>query len=54
VKYGEKEVLGVGEKWCLCKGQFTVASQQNIINHISLFWDKPISWLCVGDTLSER
>lgn len=38
----------------VCKDQFTVAFQQNIINHISLFWGKPTFWLCVGDILSER
>ena len=36
------------------KDQFTVASEQNIVNHISLFWDKPISWLCVADMLKGK
>lgn len=39
---------------CACRDQFPVVSQQNIANHFSLLWDKPISQQRIGDILSEK
>jgi hypothetical protein len=39
---------------CGYRDQFPVASQQNITNHFSLLWDKPISQQCIGDICSEK
>jgi len=39
---------------CLHADRFSTASQQNISNHFSLSWDKPITQCHKCDTLSEN
>ncbi|XP_021916826.1 tigger transposable element-derived protein 6-like [Zootermopsis nevadensis] len=53
---GKRAVLSVGEKKDICayKERYPCASQQNIANHFSRLWGKPLSRRCVGDILSER
>lgn len=48
-------VLNASERKYVCpsRDQFLVVSDQNLANHFSWLWDKPISWCFIGDVLSE-
>jgi hypothetical protein len=52
---GKRVVLSVGDKKRHAyKEQYCAARQQNVANNFSLLWGKPVSQLCVGDTLREK
>jgi hypothetical protein len=48
-------VLSAGERKyvCVSRDQFLVVTEQNLANHFSWLWDKPISRCFIGDILSE-
>jgi len=46
--------MSVKRKRTALTEQIPVASQQNIANHSTLLWEKPISYCCIGDTLSAN
>lgn len=52
----KRAVISVSQmkEFCAHTDQFSVASQQNISNHFSFSWDKPITQCHKCDTLSEN